>query len=199
MLSILFKWIIIWFSIAAPVGPIWMLCINRTLKWWKINWLAVGFWAATADAMYWLIAAFWLTIISDFLLNYEKFIKIFWSIFLIYLAYTIFVSKVEKTIKIWKHKWIAKEYFYSFLLTISNPITILSFLAIFSSLNWLSSSFIIVLWVFLWSILWWLILVFFTSFIHQKISKNILKNINVLSWIILLLFAFYSIYSVLFE
>src|SRR4030066_53855 len=68
-----YKGLVIGFSIAAPVGPIGILCIKRTLSSGRIVGLASGMGAATADALYGCVAAFGLTFISNFLIR-EQFI-----------------------------------------------------------------------------------------------------------------------------
>ena len=74
-------------SVAAPVGPIGMLCIRKTLEFGFMGAIAVGLAAALADSVYGLIAALSLTAILHFLLINIVIIKILDGIFLLYLAY----------------------------------------------------------------------------------------------------------------
>ncbi|HEV7126424.1 MAG TPA: LysE family transporter, partial [Ktedonobacterales bacterium] len=74
------------FAIAAPVGPIGVLCIRRTLANGRVNGLVSGLGAATADASYGAVAAFGLTAISSLLLSQRVWIHLIGAIFLAYLG-----------------------------------------------------------------------------------------------------------------
>lgn len=86
----LMKGIILGFSIAAPVGPIGVLCIKKTLSQGRAYGFIAGLGAATADAIYGCIAAFGLTIITQFLLRQSNWINLIGAVFLLYLAYITF-------------------------------------------------------------------------------------------------------------
>lgn len=88
----LIKGIVLGFSIAAPVGPVGVLCIRRTLT----NGMTIGFisglGAATADAIYGSIAALGISAVAAFLLDYQSYLRIIGGVFLLYLGYTTFQS-----------------------------------------------------------------------------------------------------------
>ena len=87
------KGIVIGISIAAPVGPIGVLCIRRSLtEGWRMG-LATGLGAATADALYGCIAGFGLTAISTFLVNQRMWLGLVGGVFLCYLGIRTFLSK----------------------------------------------------------------------------------------------------------
>ena len=88
----LLKGILIGFSIAAPVGPIGVLCIRRTLAEGRRAGLVSGLGAATADLFYGCVAAFGLTFISQFLINQENGLRLVGGIFLLYLGIKTFLS-----------------------------------------------------------------------------------------------------------
>ena len=127
--------LIIGFSIAAPVGPIGVLCIHRTLTKGRIIGLISGFGAATADAIYGCIAGFGLTFISSFLLSYQVWLRLFGGGFLCYLGITTFFAKPEKRVTSTKDKNFIGAYISTLLLTLSNPMTILAYVAIFAGLG----------------------------------------------------------------
>ena len=86
MLSLFIKGLIIGFAIAAPVGPIGVLCIQRSLhNGFKIG-LMTGLGAAFADGSYGLIAGFGLTALSSLLINHQFLIRLVGGLFLIYLG-----------------------------------------------------------------------------------------------------------------
>ena len=194
-LLLILKGIVIGFSIAAPVGPIGILCIRRTLSHGKVIGFVSGLGAATADAMYGLIAGLGLTIITNLLLNYASFIQIIGAVFLTYLGIKIFTATPGVDSAKADGTTVFTAYFSTLFLTITNPMTIMSFLGIFSGLGILHSisylnTFILVLGVFIGSAIWWLILSSFANLFKKKMGDNSLSIINKLSGAILIAFAF---------
>lgn len=100
----LYKGLILGFSVAAPVGPIGILCINRTVNKNFLSGVVSGLGAATADVIYGLIAGLGLTIISNFLLEQKLWMQIVGLIFLFYLGIKTLAKKkvnfeLQKTTK----------------------------------------------------------------------------------------------------
>ncbi|MEA5418650.1 LysE family transporter [Spirulina sp. CCNP1310] len=153
------------FSIAAPIGPIGILCIRRTLNEGKISGLISGLGAATADGVYGCIAGFGLTLIADFLVNQKIIFGLIGSLFICYLGIKTFTEKptAQKTVN--PEANLINAYLSTFLLTLTNPITILAFTAIFAGLGLAQTggnygtAALLVLGVFLGSMLWWGLLV----------------------------------------
>ena len=87
------KGLLIGFSIAAPVGPIGLLCIQRTIANGRTSGLVTGLGAATADGLYGVVAAFGLTAISSFLVGQLFWFRLVGGIFLLYLGTKAFLSK----------------------------------------------------------------------------------------------------------
>lgn len=197
----LLKGLLLGFSIAAPVGPIGLLCINKTLDKGKLSGFLSGMGAASADMIYGIIAAFSLTSISSILIKQSHIIKIVGGVFLLYLGINILLKKKANTSISTDSKNLYEDYASTFFLTITNPMTIISFTAVFAGLgiaetakNILSSSFL-VLGVFIGSALWWLVLATGVAFISKKSNEKVLKFINIISGIIILIFAGYSLLS----
>src|SRR5512143_2952382 len=92
-LSLFFRRLLIGFSIAAPVGPIGVLCIRRTLANGRAAGLATGLGAATADGMYGCVAGFGLTFISGILIDQQMWLRLFGGLFLCYLGIRTLLSK----------------------------------------------------------------------------------------------------------
>ena len=160
-LNFLIKGLIIGFSIAAPVGPIGILCIRRTIANGKVSGLISGLGAATADGFYGIVAAYGLVGISNLLVGQQFWFRIIGGIFLLYLGIKIFTAKSgDKNSETNKSKSLWGDYFSTFILTITNPVTILSFVAIFAGLglgasaNSHASATTMVVGVILGSILW---------------------------------------------
>lgn len=197
------KGLILGLSVAAPVGPIGLLCIQRTLNKGRKSGFFSGLGAATADATYGLIAAFGLTVISNFLLKNQTLIRLVGGMFLIYLGgKTFLLTPANEAAKSEEGKSILDDYLSTLFLTITNPMTILSFLAIFAGLglsNTNSSllSATMVLGVFLGSALWWLILSSSVNWLRYKIGNKVLKYINMISGGIIIVFGIIAILNVI--
>jgi threonine/homoserine/homoserine lactone efflux protein len=183
------------FFIAAPVGPIGILCIKRTLSQGRLYGFLSGLGAATADAIYGCIAGFGLTIISNFLVDQSSWLQFIGGLFLCYLGVRTFVSTPPQATLSNLAGSKFGSYISTFLLTITNPVTILSFLAVFSGLGLSDSDYtifsrlLVVIGVFLGSLLWWGMLSSGISLIRDYIErKNFLPWINRLSGIILFVF-----------
>src|SRR4051812_33937758 len=88
-----FKGIILGFSIAAPVGPIGVLCIRKTLQFGRWSGFFSGIGAASADAAYAFIAAFGLTFVSNFLLAEQFWLRLLGGGFLLFLGWNTFIAK----------------------------------------------------------------------------------------------------------
>ena len=202
-ITFLIKGLIIGFSIAAPVGPIGILCIQRTISHGRKSGLYTGLGAATADGLYGAIAAFGLTIFSTFLVGEQFWIRLIGGIFLLYLGIKTFTSKPSERIKSENHKSLLSDYFSTVFLTITNPMTILSFVAIFAGLGLGGvkgdnlSALLIVLGVLIGSALWWVILSGSVSLFRSKFNISSLKIVNKISGIIITIFAIIAFIGIL--
>ncbi|HEY9599382.1 MAG TPA: LysE family transporter, partial [Cyanophyceae cyanobacterium] len=163
-ISFFVKGLIIGFSIAAPVGPIGVLCIYRTLTQGCVSGLVSGLGAATADAIYGSIAGLGLTFLSGVLIHQQRWLQFFGGAFLCYLGIKTWVSLPAQQAAPAKGKSLIRAYTSTFFLTLTNPMTILSFTAIFAGLGLVSdrsnsiSAMVWVAGVFTGSAFWWLLL-----------------------------------------
>ena len=196
MIIVFLKGLLIGFSIAAPVGPIGLLCIQRSLSsGFKMGFLT-GMGAAIADGFYGAIAAFGLTSVSFLLVSHQLLIRIMGGLFLIYFGTKLFFKRNDP-IKI--NSKAEKSSFHAFIttffLTLTNPMTILSFVAIFAGLgigtlhaDYTNSS-LMILGVIIGSALWWFTLsAVVTYFLHKKINDFWMDMINRLSGVIIFVF-----------
>jgi threonine/homoserine/homoserine lactone efflux protein len=188
------KGFIIGFSIAAPVGPIGILCIQRTLSQGNMQGLVTGLGAATADAIYGFIAAFGLTFISNFLVEQSVWFRLIGGLFLCYLGIKAFLSKPQDQVLSLGNRTIFSAYGTTFFLTLTNPMTILFFAGVFAGLGLVSESILytsaalMVIGVFIGSGSWWLILSGATSILRNKINDRKLAWINKISGLVILVF-----------
>jgi len=195
------KGLIIGFSIAAPVGPIGVLCIRRTLAQGQAFGLISGLGAATADAIYGLIAGFSLTFISSILVSHQLELHLIGGLFLCYLGITTFLSKPADSAATATGKGMMGAYTSTLFLTLTNPLTILSFTAIFAGLgvasyekNYLNSA-ALVCGVFLGSALWWLLLSIGVSVFRSKFQQHSLVLVNKISGLIIIAFGIVAIFG----
>ncbi len=187
------------FSIAAPVGPIGVLCIRRTLANGRPSGLVSGLGAATADGIYGSIAAFGLTFISTVLVDQQMWLRLVGGAFLCYLGIRTFIAKpaVSATAE---GRGLAGAYASTFVLTITNPLTMLSFAAVFAGLgvsaggNYASAA-LLVLGVFLGSALWWFLLSGGVSLFRSRIDFAALQWVNRISGMIITAFGVLALIS----
>ncbi len=187
----LVKGLVIGFSIAAPVGPIGVLCIMRSLAGGRMQGFISGLGAATADAVYGCIAGFGLTAVANFLIAQQMTFKIIGGLFLCYMGLSTFLSKPAlQEVRIQEDNLLG-AYLSVFFLTLTNPMTILSFVAIFAGLglattsNYLSAMMLVV-GVFLGSALWWFVLSSLANGFKEKLNSNGLQWVNRFSALVLL-------------
>jgi len=191
--SLFIKGFIIGFSIAAPVGPIGILCIQRTLSGGNLQGLVSGLGAATADALYGFIAAFGLTFISNFLVDQSIWFRLIGGLFLCYLGVRAFLKKPqEQTVSV-ANSTNLSAYGTTFFLTLTNPMTILFFVGIFAGLGIVSES--IHYASAAGSAAWWLLLSGATGLFRSKISEGKLALVNKISGVVILAFGVAALIS----
>jgi threonine/homoserine/homoserine lactone efflux protein len=198
----LLKSIAIGFAIAAPVGPIGVLCIRRTLTEGPWMGLATGLGAATADVVFGFVAAFGLTAVASFFLKQQFWFGLLGGGYLCYLGLAILKSAPPS----WNGplnngNW-SRAYFSTFLLTLANPVTILSFLALFAGFGVevardYRGAGVLVLGVLIGSAMWWLMLSVSATLARARLSASSLRLVNRLSGGFLLGFGLYVLLRVL--
>ena len=211
---ILLKGLVMGLAIAAPVGPIGLLCMGQTLTYgWRVG-LATGLGAASADAVYGSVAALGLRVVSQMLMDHQGGIRIFGGLFLAYLGGQGFLSVPPSALSAsenpadWENPADPKDpvdpedhqnsqnptpenptpsrslwqsYSTTFVLTLTNPATILMFLGIFSGQSRLGATdqaMLLVLGIFLGSSLWWLTLTTSVNLVRQRLSGSVVRWVN---------------------
>ncbi len=202
-IDFLLKGLIIGFSIAAPVGPIGLLCIRRTLTEGRTQGLLSGLGAASADAAYGFVAAFGLTFISNFLVAQQIWLRLAGGVFLCLLGFRTFRARVAQRDRDVKASGPLGAYSSTLFLTLTNPMTIVSFSAIFAGLgigsggdDYLSAG-LMVAGVFLGSGLWWLILSSGVNRFRAGLGPDSLRWVNRASGMIIGAFGLIALLSLL--
>jgi threonine/homoserine/homoserine lactone efflux protein len=179
------KGLFIGFVVAAPVGPIGVLCARRTLMHGRRAGFFSGMGAATADAIYGFIAAFGLTFISDLLVEHQSLLRVVGGTILIYMGVKAFrATPVKRTDLPRSARHYAGMYSSTFFLTLTNPMTIFSFAAVFAGFGLAgtkgsaASAGFLILGVFLGSALWWFFLVAIFSIYRRRFETHQLLWVN---------------------
>jgi threonine/homoserine/homoserine lactone efflux protein len=195
------KGLLLGFSIAAPVGPIGLLCIQRTIAFGRRSGLVTGLGAATADGLYGAVAAFGLTAISGFLVGQQIWLSLIGGLFLIYLGARTFLSKSAEKAASSVHTNLFRDYASTVFLTITNPMTILSFAAVFAGLGLAStggyaSAAWMVAGVVCGSALWWLALSGGVSLLGPKLNRGSLRIVSRVSGAVLVGIGIFALASI---
>ena len=177
-------------SIAAPVGPIGVLASGAAGRW-GLHGLASGLGAASADAIYGSIAGFGLTAISGFLVAQGDWLRLIGGVFLVYLGARTFLTRPAERPAGAAGRGLASAYASTFALTLTNPVTILSFAAIFAGLGLAEreadygAAVALVAGVFSGSAAWWLLLSGSVSLFRRAFTPSRMRWINRLSGAVL--------------
>jgi threonine/homoserine/homoserine lactone efflux protein len=197
---VLLKGVSIGFFIAVPVGPVAILCIQRTLTRSRRHGLISGLGAATADAMYGAVAAFGLTMVSAYVQAHRAPFRLAGGLILCLLAVRTFYGKpLKRSKKKVTPKIYATNFFSTFLLTLMNPLTILAFMAVFTGSGlghcerdqaaWL------ILGVFLGSGLWFLTLSFMAGQFKNVVNEEHMGMINKIAACLILAFGLFVMFQ----
>ncbi|MCW2237292.1 LysE family translocator [Azospirillum canadense] len=190
-LPVLLKGLVIGLSIAAPVGPIGLLCIRRTLADGPVHGFASGLGAASADAVYGAIAGFGVALVTDALVGSQTALKLVGGLMLLWLGWsTLRARPADRPAAARTASGLAGAYASTFLLTLANPATILSFAAVFGGLGLAPQSgtitsgdstavaAVLVLGVFVGSAMWWLALSASVGAFRRRVTPAAMLWIN---------------------
>lgn len=190
-LTLYFRGLALGFAIAAPVGPIGLLVIQRTLNQGRTVGLVSGLGAATADALYGAIAALGLTLITAFLVEQQLWLGLIGGAFLCYLGVRTLLAAPAAHAAQREARSLGSAFGTTFLLTLTNPMTILAFVAIFAGAGLATAggdiwaALVLVLGVFSGSALWWLLLSTGTAFLRRYIESTGLRWVNRIAGVII--------------
>lgn len=202
-IGLFFKGLVVGFLISTPVGPIGVLCIQRTLNKGKLHGIVSGLGAATADAIYGFIAAFGLTFISNFLVKEQMWLRLVGGIFLCYMGVRVFLSKSEQRTAPADSTSYVRDYVSVFFLTLTNPITFLAFAATFAGLGLVNliehhiAALLLVAGIFVGAGLWWLILSSITATFLRKLLYSRPAWLNKISGIVIIVFGLFVLLTLI--
>jgi len=177
--------LLIGLSIAAPVGQIGVLAINRTLQFGPAAGIATGLGAAVADALYGAIGAFGVTVLIRWLVDHKAAFAIVGSLVLLWMAWRIARQPptAARAAETTPADWL-RHFAGTFVLTLSNPTTILSFLAVFGAIagrTAQASPWWMVAGVLVGSALWWLVLAAVVGHLRHRFDAHWQRRVNLAS------------------
>jgi threonine/homoserine/homoserine lactone efflux protein len=198
-ITLLIRGFVLGFTIAAAVGPIALLCIRRTLAEGRVVGLASGMGVATADATYGAVAAFGLTAVTDLLVDWRRGLGLVGGLFLLWLAWRTIRSVPGEVASAANgaRRGLLGAYLSTLGLTLTNPMTILSFAALFVGLNVTggnaAGAALLTLGVFAGSAAWWVVLVTVVGAMRSRLTPAGMRRINVASGALIGAFALFAL------
>jgi threonine/homoserine/homoserine lactone efflux protein len=185
LIGFLLKGLLVGIVIAVPVGPVGILCIRRTILDGRLAGLFSGLGAATADSVFGIIAGFGLTVISDSLFYYQDYLRVGAAAFLLYVGITaLMADPMGRRRSEDDPHGLLGDFASTFVLTITNPVTILSFIAIFGAIGFtgeeatMAHAAILVAGVWAGSFLWWIGLIAAAVLLRMSFQRRHLVWIN---------------------
>lgn len=191
------------FAIAAPVGPIGVLCIRRTLADGRLVGFLSGMGAATADLIYGAIAALGLSAVADLLAGVSLWARLLGGVFLCYLGLRTLLEAPAERPAAAGARGLLGAYASTFALTITNPATIISFAAVFAGMGaaggvaGYADGLLLVAGVFCGSALWWMLLSGGVSLLRARVTPAALRWVNRAAGAIIIAFGAAALASLL--
>ena len=204
LVSVFLKGLIAGFLIAAPVGPINVLCIRRTIVQGRIVGLVSGFGAAAADTLFGAVAAFGLSFVHDLLMREKVWFGVIGAAILVVIGIRTLWARAPKPKKEENGdpKNLIGDFTSTCILTLTNPVTVVSFLAVFSAFGVqqdeksFADEWTVVGGVFLGAMLWWVLLTMGIGLFRGKFNQRGLRWTNRVGGILILAFAAVVLWNV---
>lgn len=205
-LFFLLQSLVVGFIMAAPVGPVGVLCIRRTIRYGWLSGFTTGLGVALADSVYGALASLGLTSLSTTLVSHEQILKLVGGVILLVMGVSIYrtpAPKGEGETSRLKH---IRNFFSALVLAFTNPLTILSFAAVYIGLGLgaqtegnILYAVTFVVGVFIGSCGWWLLLSLGTEQIKQRFTSDYFLKINHICGVVIGLFGVGTLLSYFFK
>lgn len=188
--------VLIGFAASVPLGPIGVLCIQRTLQRGRLAGFVSGLGAATSDTLYAIIAGFSISYVVAFIEEQFFWLQIFGALILILLGVYIFRSNPAVQLRKQKRRKssLLHDYVSTFLITISNPLAVFLFIAFFASFrtvnpnNGILGQLVLIGGVFMGAATWWLLLTSIVSLFRSAVNLRRLYWINKIAGAVIIVF-----------
>lgn len=205
LLNLLIKGLIIGVSVSIPMGPIGIICVQRTLHKGQLSGFISGLGAAIADSFFALVAGLGLGFLASFFQEQRLWLMLIGGSILIFLGLKLFLSNLVESVRHPKRNksGLVGDFISVFFLTLSNPLTIIFFGAIFAGWNILESGTVwhalwAILGIFLGAMLWWGMLTTLVHAFRDKFSLRRLILLNKIAGLIIAGFGAFALLSPLF-
>lgn len=188
--------------VAAPVGPIGILCIKRSIVQGRTSGIVSGLGAASADLIYGMIGALGISGLAAFLSGYKAWIQLIGACILIVIGFNMYRSSAatdhgERP----RPTSLLRSYLSAFLMTLSNPMTILLFIGIISSAGLVAGHgspvriIALLVGIFLGSALWWVLLCTLSGSVRDRLRPSGMRWVNRISGVAIMALAIVSIFQ----
>ncbi len=206
-LSLFLKGIGMGLLVSIPLGPVGIMCIQRTINRGLKSGVFSGLGAAAADLFYALIAGFGLSYIINFIEARQTIIQIIGAIIVVFVAFKIFYT--NPAVQLRKHRNKKGNHFEeivsTFIVTLSNPAVFFAFLAMFAAFNVINSqaghlgTITAIAGIFVGSMLWWYVLSAMINHFRTKIRLKNLWWLNKIMGVIVFLCGILALANVVFH
>ncbi len=188
-------------AVAAPVGPIGILCIRRTLTEGRATGLATGLGAASADAVYGMIAATGLAV-SGVLVSHADLLRVGGGTLIALLGIlslrTFFLNRTSSEV-VSTSRGLLAAFLTTFALTLGNPMTILAFVGLIAGLGAAIDNplapYLLVVGVFIGSAAWWLFLVHVALAVKTRLTPAVTRWLDLISGSVLLIWGLWIVFA----
>ncbi|MDD2437025.1 MAG: LysE family transporter [Massilibacteroides sp.] len=205
MISIVSTGVIIGILVSAPMGPVGILCLQRTLSKGRLHGLATGIGAALSDVIYAALSCLAMGVVVNFIEANQAPLQLFGSIILGFFGYYIYQSNPTKSLRRQGDKKLSytQDFLTSFLLTFSNVFIVLLYIALFARFGFVLPEHSI--WVSLCGIggiglgamLWWIVITYFVSKLRKWFNIRSIWILNRIIGVIILLVSVIGLLSVI--
>ena len=197
--------IAIGFAIAAPIGPVGVFCINKAMADGRAAAIVAGLGAALADTIFGAVVGLGLGTVSLFLSQHQLVLKLAGGLFMAALGLKTWLAAFAPAVCMPSVRGPAmwRDFAATFLITITNPATILGVMGVFAALGTsakpagVAESWLLVLGVFAGSTLWWLVLSTLASAARSRFTPERMRLFNHLSGALLMVFGAAALGSLL--
>jgi threonine/homoserine/homoserine lactone efflux protein len=189
------------FFAAIPIGPVNLICIRRTLHFGSFFGFVSGLGAALGDAMFASITAFGFTALAQLITGYSRLLQLVGGLFLLAFGISTFIASPPPNFKerlaapVKNAPSQARAIASTFMLTVSNPATLIAYTALIAGLGVLAgetpsffAAAFVVLGVFCGSAVWWLTLSTIVGILHARINDRVIRIINEISGLLIATF-----------
>jgi threonine/homoserine/homoserine lactone efflux protein len=202
--SLFIKGLLVGFLIAAPVGPVNVMCVRRTIMHGRLVGLVSGMGAATADTIFGAIAAFGLSFVYDMMMTERFWLGLGGGVLLLVMGIRTLLAEPPRATDTVDPPNLLGDYTSTLFLTLTNPVTILSFLAAFTAVGVAADlgepigldDWILLLGVFTGATSWWLLLTEVVASFHGRIPLTLLRWTNRIAGVTILAFAVVVLWAV---